>query len=105
MPEVFATIQQHCNAKPEVSEESPWGEGEVVWKRRGKIFAMMSEGGTGVTVKSTPAKQETLLLHPQISKAAYVGRFGWVRIDVDGDDTLGLALDLADEAYEALAKK
>ena len=35
----FAAIRAYCAAKPDVTEEDPWGGGEVVWKTCGKMFA------------------------------------------------------------------
>lgn len=90
-------------AKPDTVEDRPWGD--VAWKVRNKCFVIGSEGGSRFTVKSTPEKQGSLVMHPNIDVAAYVGRFGWVAIQIDDEDTLELALDLIDESYELVAPK
>jgi len=56
-------------AKPGAIEDMPWPD-DTAWKFKGKIFAM--SGGESVTVKSTPERQAVLIMHPAISKAAYV---------------------------------
>lgn len=100
---VFEEYQAHCMAKPEVVEEYPWGE--VVWKVRGKVFAIAGRGSRRVTVKSTLEKQSALVQHPHIEAAAYVGRYGWVTIDSRDDATLEIARDLIDESYEAVGRR
>lgn len=68
----------------------------------GKLFATASEGGCGVTLKSTLEKQAMLIQHPNISVASHVGRFGWVYVEASDEDTLALALDLMEECYQAV---
>lgn len=98
----LAKIRKHCLSKPNAIEDEPW-PGDTAWKVNGKIFAM--GGRTAVTVKSTLEKQAALIMHPNISKAAYVGRFGWVTIDLKDKETLDLAIDLIDESYNAVRPK
>ena len=95
-------IRKHCLSKPGAIEDEPW-PGDTAWKVAGKIFAM--GGKSAVTVKSTLEKQAALIMHPAITKAAYVGRFGWITIELKDKDTLDLALDLIDESYEAVKPK
>jgi predicted DNA-binding protein (MmcQ/YjbR family) len=87
-------------AKEGVTEDHPWGD--TVWKVKGKMFAT---GGTHCTIKSTPDKQSALIQHPAISVAPYVGRYGWVSIEVTDKETLALCLDLIDESYDLVAHK
>jgi predicted DNA-binding protein (MmcQ/YjbR family) len=89
-------------AKAGAVEEEPWPD-DKAWKVGGKIFCI--GGGNGVSVKSTLEKQAALILHPAIKKAPYVGRFGWVMIEIKDKDTLGIALDLIDESYDLVTKK
>jgi predicted DNA-binding protein (MmcQ/YjbR family) len=100
---VLDELRKHCMSKDGVVEEHPWGE--VAWKVKGKMFALSSEGSTRVTLKATPEEQANLITHPCIEKAAYVGRFGWVVVDIQDKDTLGLALDLIDSSYAAVRGK
>ncbi len=95
-------IAAHCLAKRGAVQDEPW-PGETAFKVNGKIFALGDH--EAVTVKSTVDRQEMLVMHPHIRKAAYVGRFGWVTIDLVDAEALGLALDLIDESYESVARK
>ena len=99
---VFAAIQEHAISKPDSIEEHPWGD--VAWKAKGKMFAVSSEDSNFVTVKLTLEEQAALVMHPQIEISKYVGRYGWVTIEVDNADTLELAKDLVDESYDSVVK-
>lgn len=101
--EAFAELKKHSLTKEGAAEDYPWGD--VAWKVNGKMFACSSENSSKVSVKSTLEKQEALIMHPNIEKSHYVGRFGWVTIDVKDQETLDLARDLIDESYELIAKK
>src|SRR6185312_12848577 len=87
--------------KPGAVEEYP--REEIIRKIGGKVFAITSKDSSRVTLKSTPAKQSALIQHPHIEVAPYVGRYGWVTIDMVDEETLQLALKLADESYELAA--
>ncbi len=98
--EVFSRLQQHCLAKPDAVEEYPWGD--VAWKVRGKLFAVSGQGAAGVTVKASLEDQAVLVQHPAIRSAPYVGRYGWVSIEIGDKETLALACQLIDESYAGL---
>lgn len=100
---VFNEIRAYCLAKPDATEDYPWGE--VVWKHKGKVFTFGGEKSARFTIKSTPDKQAALIMHPQISVAAYVGRFGWVTVEVNDEDTLQIVKDLIDESYDSIARR
>jgi predicted DNA-binding protein (MmcQ/YjbR family) len=98
---VFARLQRHSLDKPGAVEEYPWGD--VAWKVRGKLFAVTGQGAAGVTVKASLEDQAVLVQHPAISIAPYVGRFGWVSIEIGDEETLALACKLIDESYAEVA--
>ena len=69
---------------PEVEEHRTWGT-DINWRVRNKMFAITGdEGSTGVSLKASLTTQADLIdLDPEtFSKAAYVGRFGWVNVDL-----------------------
>ena len=68
---------------PEVEERVTWGT-DITFRVRDKMFAVGAEGAGGVTIKaSIPAQAELLDLDPEtFTSAAYVGRFGWVSVDL-----------------------
>jgi predicted DNA-binding protein (MmcQ/YjbR family) len=101
----FERIKTHCLEKPGAFEDHPWGETVFKVGPKGKIFCFCGIDTPTITVKSTIEKQAALIQHPNIEVAAYVGRYGWVRIHVEDVETLELALDLIDESYAAIAPK
>jgi predicted DNA-binding protein (MmcQ/YjbR family) len=81
-------LREIALAFPGAAEEWPW-ENHPVWKAANrKIFVMAGDDDAGVlnaTVKlDHDAGQEALTL-PFVTKAAYVGRFGWVSAHVTND--------------------
>lgn len=103
MPDFFEAVRKHCLSKPHAVQDEPW-PGDIAWKVGGKIFAMWGSNGSAC-VKSTLDKQAALIQHPHISVASYVGRFGWVTIELPDKDMLDLTLDLIDESYGLIAAK
>ena len=101
----ISAIRAHCIAQDSerVTEEYPWGH--PVWKVSGKMFAAGPEDGARVTVKATPDQQAVLIQHPAIRVADYVGRYGWVTIEITDSESLELALDLIDESFALVAPK
>ena len=79
----FQDVRELCMALPEVEEHVTWGT-DVNFRIRNKMFVIGGDEATRVTVKASLDAQADLIdLDPEtFSKAAYVGRFGWVRVDL-----------------------
>jgi predicted DNA-binding protein (MmcQ/YjbR family) len=100
----FRALWEHCRAKLNAREDHPWGE--TVFKVGNKCFAFLGlPGGASVTVKPDAADLDALLSLPFVTRAAYIGRYGWVQVSIEDDDALALALDLVDHTYESVAKR
>lgn len=95
MDKFAARVRRYSLAKPGAVEDHPWGHSVI--KVGGKLFVSLGE--ESITVKSTPDRQSVLILDPAISVASYVGRFGWVSIEVD-EETVDMALSLIDDSYD-----
>ena len=91
-------LREFCLAKPGAVEEYPWDN--IVWKVKRKMFCATGQDMSRITVKATLEEQSALILHPHISVAAYVGKHGWVTIDLVDEVAFELALDLIDRSYE-----
>src|SRR5438046_1051268 len=96
--DVFGEVRSYCLAKDGAIEAYPWGD--VVWKVGGKMFAATGEGSDRVTVKASLEDQAALVQHPNIAKADYVGRFGWVTVTIVDAEALSLTMQLIDESYD-----
>ena len=96
----------YCLGKPGAEEDMPW-EGDLVAKVGGKIFAFL--GGEGVGLKCGRDAEDAAELRQAYPDAvgvmAYIGRFGWNTITLDGtvpDDELR---ELVDASYDAVVAK
>ncbi|SEM00696.1 MmcQ/YjbR family DNA-binding protein [Streptacidiphilus jiangxiensis] len=99
----------YCLGKPGAWQDEPW-EGDVVAKLGDKVFAFLgSPGGTSVGLKCGPDRDtadEWLRRYPgAVTASAYVGRYGWNTLALDGavpDDELLAAVD---DSYDAILAK
>lgn len=93
-------------ALPETSEVLTW-EDHPTFRVRDKIFVICSATGDGINVKATKDDQEALVAtHPRIEVAAYVGRYGWVAMDLTGAGLdWALVEDLILDSYRLIAPK
>lgn len=87
----FKQLQQLCLSLPEVEERETWGD--ITFRVRDKIFVIASPDGPTASVKASLDDQAGLMeMDPAtFSRSAYVGRFGWVRVQL-----AGLSPELAD---------
>jgi predicted DNA-binding protein (MmcQ/YjbR family) len=93
-------------ALPETTEVEAWEE-HPTFRVRNKIFVITDYAADGITVKATPEDQEALVAtHPRITVAAYVGRYGWVSVDLKGKGLdWALVEDLVMDSYRLIAPK
>jgi hypothetical protein len=79
----FDDVRSISLALPEVEEHVTWGT-DVNFRVRNKMFVIGGEGADQVSIKASLDVQTDLLdLDPEMfSKAAYVGRFGWVNVQL-----------------------
>jgi len=101
----FGDVRRLALALPEAEEVVTWGS-DLTYRVGGKIFAISGEGAEAVSIKATLEAQEDLLaLDPAtFTKAAYVGRYGWVNVRLAGIDESMLA-DLLERAWRQTAPK
>lgn len=85
---------------PEAYEDEPWGH-PVFKVSDNRMFASMNEadGVLHLTIKLTPEEREMAQLHPYVSTARYVGRYGWVTAEVTDEESLDCALEWLRESY------
>lgn len=85
---------------PLAYEDAPWGN-PVFKVGDNRLFAMMrvETGVVQLTVKLSPEEREVARSQPNVRKAAYVGRYGWVTVDVTDADSLEPALEWLRESY------
>lgn len=79
----FADVRRIALALPEATEVRAWGD-EVTFRVRNRIFVMEQDRKAHASLKATPDFQAELVdRDPETFRpAAYVGRFGWVDVDL-----------------------
>ncbi|MFC9439590.1 MmcQ/YjbR family DNA-binding protein [Nocardia sp. NPDC057030] len=102
----YPRLLKYCLAKPGAREDEPW-EGDVVAKVGDKIFAFLGETSVGLKCGRTreEADELTQVYPDDVSPSAYIGRYGWNVIRLDGavpDDELR---ELVDQSYAAIVAK
>lgn len=90
---------------PEVEEKLTW-ESDLTLRVRDKIFAIGGEKWERVSIKASLEQQAELLeMDPRtFAKSAYVGRFGWVTVDLGRVDP-GLLESLLRDAWRRTAPR
>jgi hypothetical protein len=99
----FQDVREIALALPEVEEFVTWGT-DVNFRVRNKMFVIGGEDATAVSIKASITTQAELLdLDPEtFSKAAYVGRFGWVNVQL-GRVERGMLEQLLRDAWRSTA--
>jgi hypothetical protein len=101
----FEDVRRIALGLPEAEERLTW-ETDITFRVRDKIFAIGGEGATSVSIKASLETQAELIdVDPQtFAKSAYVGRFGWITVDLRRVDP-GLLESLLREAWRRSAPK
>ena len=99
-------VVAYCLGKPGAELHEPW-EDDLVAKVGGKIFAFLGGGGVGVKCgRDADEAAELRHRHPEAATVmAYIGRYGWNTVSLDGtvpDDELR---ELVDASYDAIVAK
>jgi hypothetical protein len=89
---------------PEAEERETWGH--PTFRVRDKLFAILADDGGQVSVKATRQEQEALVAEdPEtFGVPAYVGRHGWVSIQLATADPVEVR-ELLEEAWRQTAPK
>jgi hypothetical protein len=101
----FDDVRRIALGLPETDEHVTW-ETDVNFRVGNKMFAIGGEGSDGVSIKASLETQAELLeMDPEtFRKSAYVGRFGWVTVDLGRVDP-GLLESLLRQAWRRTAPK
>jgi hypothetical protein len=101
----FDDVRRLALGLPEADEHVTWGT-DVNFRVGNKMFAIGGEGSDRVSIKASLETQAQLLdMDPMtFARSAYVGRFGWVTVDLGRVDG-GLLESLVREAWRRTAPK
>jgi hypothetical protein len=101
----FDDVRRLALGLPETDEHVTWGT-DVNFRVGNKMFAIGGEGSDRVSIKASLETQSELLEMDPVTfaRSAYVGRFGWVTVDLGRVDP-GLLESLVREAWRRTASK
>jgi len=97
------SIADYCLAKPGAWPDQPW-EGDTVAKVGPKIFAFLGREGGSLGLKcgrDRDAADELIARYPgSVTAMAYIGRYGWNTVTLDGRIDVDDLLELIDASYD-----
>ena len=103
---LWKALRDYSLAKPGAWEDQPW-EGDTVAKVGEKIFVFL--GSESIGLKCGPNRDvadEWLSRFPEDATAmAYIGRFGWNSLRIDGAIPEDELCEAIDASYEAVVSK
>jgi len=101
----FDDVRRIALTLPEAEEILTW-ETDVTFRVRRKIFAIGADRADHVSIKADLATQADLVYRDPVTfaPAAYVGRFGWISVDLGRLDVRELER-LLREAWRLTAPK
>jgi hypothetical protein len=91
-PVTIDELREFCLSLDGTHEKETWGDadhaGDVTFRVRDKIYLITGQDGGGASIRTDKAQQSDLLaaFPESVSFAPYVGRFGWVSVDLDALD-------------------
>jgi len=80
------TIRDYCISKKEVTEGFPFGDDTLVFKKRGKIFALANlDGDLSLNLKCDPDYAiELREKYPAVTPGYHMNKKHWNTVNIDG---------------------
>jgi len=103
-------LRAFCLGLAGTHEKDTWGDaehaGDVTFRVKDKIYLITGQEGGSASIRTDKAQQTDLIAaFPEaVSVAPYVGRFGWVNVQLDGLDRVILE-DVIRSAWRRTAPK
>lgn len=101
-------FRTYCLSKPFVTEEFPFGEDTLVFKVKGKMFALtgLDREGFSVNLKCDPDYGEELReKYPEIQAGYHMNKKLWNTVDFEGSLPPTLLMALIDHSFSEVVKK
>lgn len=100
-------VRKVCLALPEAEEKPFGGHTSPSFRVREKLFVMVSEDRTSMTMKAGPGVQEALVGSDpdRFFVPRYVGSKGWIGVRLDVEQEWDELTELIEESYRRTAPK
>ena len=102
---ILTHMRAICLALPDTKETLTWGHPH--FRVGEKIFAGCERSNvkTSIGFKLELAHADLILGDPRFTRAAYVGNYGWVSMDVSGPVDWNFVAELVHESFRLIAPK
>ena len=102
------TIYRHAAGLTGATEEYPFGPEALVFKVRGKMFALLAKDDKPprITLKCEPDNAVQLCdQYSSISPGYYMNKKHWITISLDGEISKGAIIQFLDDSYNLVVNK
>lgn len=101
-----ADLVAYCLAKAGAEPDEPWG-GDTVAKVGGKIFAFLGREGVGLKCgrDADDAAELRERFPGSVTRSAYIGRYGWNVVALDGAVDDEELRELVDASYDTVVAR
>jgi predicted DNA-binding protein (MmcQ/YjbR family) len=103
----IVSLREYCISKKNVTESFPFGDDTLVFKRDGKIFALVNiTGDLSINLKCEPALAiELRERYPSVTPGYHMNKKHWNTIILDGSILDNEILNWIDHSYNRVSKK
>ena len=97
----IVAIRDYCMSKEDVTESMPFGDDTLVFKKRGKVFALVNlEGELNLNLKCEPSYAiELRERYPSVIPGYHMNKKHWNTVIIDGSIPDNKILSLIDHSY------
>lgn len=99
----IATVRAYCAAKRGATAGYPFGEGTLVFKVGGKMFALIgvSDGRPGINLKCDPDWALALRdIYPAVTPGYHMNKRHWNTVNFDGSIPMAEIEEMIDHSYD-----
>lgn len=103
----FETLVEYLHLKPGATEEFPFGPSTMVFKVRGKMFALIAVQDTPLRINLKCDPELALHLraaYPAVQPGYHMNKKHWNTITLDGSLPDEEILTMIDDSYDLVAK-
>jgi predicted DNA-binding protein (MmcQ/YjbR family) len=103
----FSDLQRYCLDKKAVTGGYPFGPGTLVFKVMGKMFALMHEDSSPLSMNLKCSPDDALALRAQyraIQPGYHMNKRHWNTVVIDGSLPEDIVFELIDHSYDLVAK-
>jgi predicted DNA-binding protein (MmcQ/YjbR family) len=94
-----ASVIAHCRSLPSATEGYPFGEGVLVFKVGGRIFAILGE--TSVSLKCNPGLATVLREHyPAVTAGYHLNKRHWNTVELDSSVDDEILAEWIEDSYD-----